>query len=54
MVYDRICNKRKTTGATGGAGPAYLSIALEFTLDPSYNFFCDINMTIFIIKVTFV
>ena len=31
MAYDRVCNKRKTAGATGRAGPAYLSIALEFT-----------------------
>jgi hypothetical protein len=46
--------------------PFFLSIVLSILLrytdsdyplvssNPSYNFFCDINMTIFIIKVTFV
>jgi len=31
MTYQWVCNKNNTTGATSGAGTAYLSGAPEFT-----------------------
>jgi hypothetical protein len=43
MNYHRICNKINTTGATTGAGTAYLSGAPEFNLrvGPSYRQFIE-------------
>ena len=43
MNYHRICNKINTTGATRGAGTAYLSGAPEFNLrvGPSYRQFIE-------------